>query len=249
MASENLKSLRALLIEDDPTTSRSLELILRANGIMCDVASIGTEGLEIAKLYDYDIIILDLLLPDVDGYEILLRLRAAKIETPILILSGLSSIDNKIRGFSAGADDYLTKPFDKNEVLARIWAIVRRSKGLSESKVKVNNLIINLDSKTVEFNATETDTKKLDLTKSEYAILHLLALRKNSLVTKEMILNKLYESCSRDEPDIKIVDVFICNLRRKLFKISEGRKYIKTLWGRGYMLSENVGEEKKENIN
>ena len=119
--------MRVLLVEDDTSTAKSIELMLKSEGYIVDTTDLGEDGLEIGKIYDYDIIILDLMLPDMDGYEVLKRLRAAKVETPILILSGLSELDNKIKGLGFGADDYLTKPFDKRELVARIQAIVRRS--------------------------------------------------------------------------------------------------------------------------
>ncbi|QEK39408.1 response regulator transcription factor CtrA [Candidatus Sneabacter namystus] len=222
---------KVLLIEDDPITARSVELILTSHNMICDTAHIGTEGLEIAKIHDYDLIILDLVLPDVDGYEVLLRLRAAKVQAPVLILSGLTSPEKKIRGFSIGADDYLTKPFDKEELVARIKAIIRRSKGLSDSTIRFDKVVINLDAKSVE-----VEGKPLKLTNSEYTILHLLALRKGTVVSKEMFLNHLYRG--REEPDVKIIDVFVCKLRKKLSDASGGVNYIETVWGRGHMLKD-----------
>ena len=121
--------MRALLVEDDQATARSIGLILKSENIVVDVTDLGEEGLEVGRLYDYDIILLDLMLPEMDGYEVLRRLREAKVETPILILSGLAELDHKIKGLGFGADDYLTKPFDRRELVARIQAIVRRSKG------------------------------------------------------------------------------------------------------------------------
>ena len=142
--------MRVLLVEDDTTTSKSIEMMLRSDGYVCDTTDMGEDGLEIGKLYDYDIIILDLMLPDIDGYEVLRRLRAAQVKTPILILSGLTSLDEKIKGLGFGADDYLTKPFDKRELVARLQAIVRRSKGHSESVIRTGKLAVNLDARTVE---------------------------------------------------------------------------------------------------
>ncbi len=223
--------MRVLLIEDDPSTARSVELALAAEGIICDTAELGEEGLEIGKLYDYDIIILDLMLPDIDGYEVLLRLRSAKVKIPILILSGLSSIDQKIKGLGFGADDYLTKPFNRGELIARIQAIVRRSKGHSESVIRFDKVAINLDTRGVE-----VDSKIVKLTNKEYAILELLAMRKGTVLTKEMFLNHLYGGM--DEPEIKIIDVFVCKLRKKLADASDGTNYIETVWGRGYMLKD-----------
>ena len=223
--------MRVLLIEDDSSTARSIELALAAEGIICDTAEVGVNGVEIGKIYDYDIIILDLMLPDIDGYEVLLRLRSAKIKTPILILSGLASVDQKIKGLGFGADDYLTKPFNKGELIARIQAIVRRSKGHSESVLRFDKVKINLDTRVVE-----VDGNSVHLTNKEYAILELLAMRKDIVITKEMFLNHLYSSM--DEPEIKIIDVFVCKLRKKLSEASGGVNYIETVWGRGYMLKD-----------
>jgi two-component system cell cycle response regulator CtrA len=127
--------MRALIVEDDPITARSIALILKSEKIVVDITELGADGLEVGRLYDYDIILLDLMLPDMDGYEVLRRLRDAKVETPILILSGLAELDNKIKGLGFGADDYVTKPFDRRELIARIQAIVRRSKGHASSVV------------------------------------------------------------------------------------------------------------------
>jgi two-component system cell cycle response regulator CtrA len=198
----------------------------------------GEDGLEIGKLYDYDIIILDLMLPDIDGYEVLRRMRAAKIDTPILILSGLSGLDDKLKGLGFGADDYLTKPFDKRELVARIQAIVRRSKGHSESIIRTGKIAVNLDARTVE-----VEGQPLHLTGKEYGILELLSLRKGTTLTKEMFLNHLYGGM--DEPELKIIDVFVCKLRKKLANSTGGENYIETVWGRGYMLRdpEMAGEK------
>ncbi len=202
--------MRVLLVEDDANTAQSIELILKSEGY-------------------YDIIILDLMLPDIDGYEVLRRLRSSRVNTPILILSGLSELDNKIKGLGFGADDYLTKPFDRRELLARIQAIVRRSKGHSESVIKTGKLTVNLDTRTVE-----VETQPLHLTGKEYGILELLSLRKGTTLTKEMFLNHLYGGM--DEPELKIIDVFVCKLRKKLSNATGGENYIETVWGRGYVL-------------
>src|ERR1700744_2746750 len=142
--------MRVLLVEDDSATAASIEMMLRAEGFICDTTDLGEDGLEIGKLYDYDIIILDLMLPDIDGYEVLRRLRAARVRTPILILSGLGELDHKIKGLGFGADDFLTKPFDKRELVARIHAIIRRAKGHSESVIRTGRFTVNLDPRPVE---------------------------------------------------------------------------------------------------
>jgi two-component system cell cycle response regulator CtrA len=231
--------MRVLLVEDDQSTAKSIELMLKSENYVVDMTDMGEEGLEIGKLYEYDIIILDLMLPDLDGYEVLKRLRAAKIETPILILSGLSELDSKLKGLGFGADDYLTKPFDKRELMARIQAIVRRSKGHAQSIITTGPLAVNLDSRTVEI-----DGKALHLTSKEYGIIELLSLRKGATLTKEMFLNHLYGGM--DEPEVKIIDVFICKLRKKIEKISdEGGNCIETVWGRGYVMRDPKPVEKE----
>lgn len=221
--------MRVLLIEDDASTAKAIELSLATEGIVCDVAHQGEEGLEVGQIYDYDIIILDMMLPDIDGFEILRRFRSAKVKTPILILSGLSSPDNKIKGLGVGADDYVTKPFNKGELLARIQAIVRRSKGHSDSVIKTGKMVINLEERSVEM-----DGAPLHLTNKEYSIVELLSLRKGQPLTKEMFLNHLYGGI--DEPELKIIDVFMCKLRKKLQDAAGGDNYIETLWGRGYIM-------------
>jgi two-component system cell cycle response regulator CtrA len=203
---------------------------------VCDCTDLGEDGLEIGKLYDYDLIILDLMLPDMDGYEVLRRLRSARIQTPILILSGLSEPDQKVKGLGFGADDYLTKPFDKAELIARIQAIVRRSKGYAQSLIRTGKLTVNLDTRTVEVNGLP-----LHLTGKEYGILELLSLRKGTTLTKEMFLNHLYGGM--DEPELKIIDVFVCKLRKKLSTATGGANYIETVWGRGYVLRDPQGGE------
>ncbi len=222
--------MRVLLVEDDAAMQKSIQLMLSAEGgYIVDATSLGEDGLEIGKLYDYDIIILDLMLPDMDGYEVLRRLRASRVNTPILILSGLSDLDNKIKGLGFGADDYLTKPFDKRELIARVQAIIRRSKGHSESIIRTGKLTVNLDAKTATVEGAP-----LHLTGKEYGILELLSLRKGTTLTKEMFLNHLYGGM--DEPELKIIDVFVCKLRKKLTTATEGENYIDTVWGRGYVL-------------
>ena len=231
--------MRVLLVEDDSATAKSIELMLKSEGYVCDSTDLGEDGLEIGKLYDYDIIILDLMLPDIDGYEVLRRLRASNVETPVLILSGMAELDAKIKGLGFGADDYLTKPFDKRELVARIQAIVRRAKGHSDSIIKTGRLTVNLDTRTAE-----VEGQPLHLTGKEYGILELLSLRKGTTLTKEMFLNHLYGGM--DEPELKIIDVFVCKLRKKLAAACGGSNYIETVWGRGYVLRDPVEETQDE---
>ena len=208
--------MRVLLIEDEPTTAKAIELMLTTEGFNVYTTDLGEEGLDLGKLYDYDIICLDLNLPDMHGYD-------------VLILSGIAEMDSKVRSFGFGADDYVTKPFHREELIARIHAVVRRSKGHSQSVIRTGKLAVNLDAKTVE-----VDGNRVHLTGKEYAMLELLSLRKGTTLTKEMFLNHLYGGM--DEPELKIIDVFICKLRKKLALACGGDNYIETVWGRGYVL-------------
>ncbi len=221
--------MRILLVEDDPTTSKSIELMLTHANLNVYATDLGEEGIDLAKLYDYDLILLDLNLPDMNGHEVLRQLRIARVETPILILSGADDTESKIKGFGFGADDYMTKPFHREELVARIHAIIRRSKGHSQSIIHTGQVAVNLDAKTVE-----VEGKAVHLTGKEYQMLELLSLRKGTTLTKEMFLNHLYGGM--DEPELKIIDVFICKLRKKLSNATGGDNYIETVWGRGYVL-------------
>lgn len=225
--------MRVLLVEDDLATSKSIELMLANANLNVYATDLGEEGIDLAKLYDYDIILLDLNLPDMTGHEVLRQVRLAKIDTPILILSGMDDTENKIKGFGFGADDYMTKPFHREELVARIHAIVRRSKGHAQSIINTGRISVNLDAKTVS-----VDKELMHLTGKEYQMLELLSLRKGTTLTKEMFLNHLYGGM--DEPELKIIDVFICKLRKKLSEGLGGENYIETVWGRGYVLREPV---------
>ena len=201
--------MRVLLIEDDSATAQSIELMLKSESFNVYTTDLGEEGVDLGKLYDYDIILLDLNLPDMSGYEVLRTLRVARVQTPVLILSGINEMDSKVRSFGFDADDYVTKPFHREELVARIHAIVRRSKGHSQSVIRTGKLAVNLDAKTVE-----VESERVHLTGKEYAMLELLSLRKGTTLTKEMFLNHLYGGM--DEPELKMIVVFICKLRKKL---------------------------------
>jgi two-component system, cell cycle response regulator CtrA len=228
--------MRALLIEDDSFASASIELMLKSEKLNVSTATLGEEGINLSKLYDYDIILLDLNLPDMPGFEVLRRLRACNVKTPTLILSGLTGVEDKVRGLEGGADDYMTKPFHKDELLARIYAIVRRAKGYTRSLILIDDLVINLDTKTAKIGGN-----RVSLTAKEYEMLELLAARKGMTLTKEMLLNHLYGGA--DEPSMKIIDVFMCKLRKKLADASGGKNYIDTMWGRGYVMRHPSNKE------
>jgi two-component system cell cycle response regulator CtrA len=226
--------MRVLLVEDDLTSARGISLMLKSGGAVVDQADNGEEALELVRHYDYDIVVLDLMLPDIEGYEVVRRMRSARDDTPVLILSGLSRPQAKVKGLGIGADDFITKPFDKAELLARMQAIVRRSKGFSQPLLTVGALQLNLDSREVTIGQ-----RPVHLTGKEYAILELLVLRKGMVLTKEAFLNHLYGGL--DEPEMKIIDVFICKLRKKLAQAGADN-LIGTVWGRGYMIREPISE-------
>ena len=230
------KRMRVLLIEDDSTTAQSIELMLTSEGFNVYTTDLGEEGVDLGKIYDYDLILLDLELPDMSGMDVLRTLRVGKISTPIMFLTGTSGIDMKVKSFSGGADDYITKPFHKDELVARIHAVIRRSKGHAQSVIKTGDIVLNLDARMVEVGGV-----RVHLTGKEYQILELLSLRKGTTLTKEMFLNHLYGGM--DEPEAKIIDVFICKLRKKLDLAGGGASYIETVWGRGYVLRDPYGAE------
>jgi two-component system, cell cycle response regulator CtrA len=226
--------MRVLLVEDDITAARGVALILKSGTAVVDHAASGEEALELVRHYDYDIMVLDLMLPDMEGYEVLRRMRLGRNHTPVLVLSAVTRPEAKVKALGLGADDVMTKPFDKAELLARVQAVVRRSKGFSQPRLRVGAMQLNLDSREVTVNGQE-----VHLTGKEYAILELLVLRKGMVLTKEAFLNHLYGGM--DEPEMKIIDVFVCKLRKKL-ALAGADNLIGTVWGRGYMIREPAGE-------
>ena len=228
--------MRILLIEDDRATAQSIELMLKSAGFNVYATDLGEEGLDLGKVYDHDIILLDLNLPDMSGFQVLRSLRVSKVKTPILILSGLAGIEDKVKALGFGADDYMTKPFHKDELVARIHSIVRRSRGHAQSVIETDGLTVNLNTRTIAINGTP-----VHLTLNEYKMIELLSVRKGSTLSKEMFLNHLYSGIN--EPSQKIIDVFMCKLRKKLANASGGKEYIETVWGRGYTLRQPTNEE------
>jgi two-component system cell cycle response regulator CtrA len=221
--------MRVLIIEDNNSTAQTIELALAKEGIICDRAELGEDGLGVSKLYKHDLMILDLMLPDISGYDVLKRLRESKRDVPVLILSGLGASEEKVKGLGFGADDYLTKPFNMSELVARVKAIIRRSHGHPDSVIEIGDLSINLD-----LHNTKIGAQIVHLTTKEQALLELLALRRGQIVTKEQFLTHLYNGI--DEPELKIIDVFVCKMRKKIEEASGGINYIETIWGRGYSL-------------
>ena len=225
--------MRVLMIEDDRAVARGIELTLKAEGFNVYVTDLGEEGIDLGKIYDYDLILLDLSLPDMNGMEVLRTLRAGRIDTPVMILSGSGETETKVKTLGGGADDYITKPFNRDELIARIHAVVRRSKVHAQSVIRTGEIAVNLDGKVVEVHG-----ERVHLTGKEYQMLELLSLRKGATLTKEMFLNHLYGGM--DEPELKIIDVFICKLRKKLRALTTDH-CIETVWGRGYVLRDPTG--------
>ena len=225
--------MHILVIEDDKITNQNICLLLKRERMIPEAAYSGLEGLELIKLYEYDLVILDLILPDMNGLEIVKQIRQQKNDVPVLILSGLNQTDKKVECLNAGADDYLTKPYERIELLARIKALIRRSRGISNACISVGKMNIDMNTKTVYVG-----DKLIPLTAKEYALLELLALKKGITVGKETCLNQLYGIID-EPPDSKIIDVFLCKMRRKIKELTGGEDYIQNVRGRGYILSEN----------
>ena len=233
--------MRVISVEDDPNTAKIIEMMLTHANLNVYCTDMGGEGIDLAKLYDYDLILLDLNLPDMTGHEVLRQLRLARITTPILILSGTDDTESKIRGFGFGADDYLTKPFHREELIVRIHAIIRHSKVQLQSIIRTGKIAVNLDAKTVE-----VDGETVHLTGKEYQMLGLLSLRKGTTLTKEMFLNHLCGGMN--EPELKIIDVFVCKLRKKLVEATGEDSCIQTVWGRGYVLKDPLPDMATQKI-
>jgi two-component system cell cycle response regulator CtrA len=226
--------MKILLVEDNPVASRNVELQLTAEGNNVSVTDLGEEALELAELYDYDVILLDLDLSDMAGIEVLKSLRASKLGTPVIVVTATLDVETKVQVLAAGADDFLTKPFHKAELAARINAIVRRSCGHARSIIRIGSISLDMNTRMVDVAGVQ-----IHLTPSEYKILELLVLRRNTVITKDMCLNHLYNGLK--DPAQKIIDVFICKLRKKLIQSTDCA--IETVWGGGYMLRETSSGE------
>ena len=227
--------MRVLLVEEDLIAARGITLMLKAAGAVVDQTDSGEDSLELLRHYEYDIVLLDLTLPDIEGFEVVRRIRLARNDTPVVVLSSIALPQARVKALSLGADDFITKPYDKAELLARMQAIVRRSKGFSQPTVRMGRLELNLDSREVL-----VDGRDIRLTGKEYSILELLVLRKGMVLTKEAFLNHLYGGM--DEPEVKIIDVFVCKLRKKLARAGADG-VIGTIWGRGYVIRESATQE------
>jgi two-component system cell cycle response regulator CtrA len=232
--------MRILLVDGDISSARTLSDKLKAGGAAVDVAEAGQETLALARLHDYDIAIIELRLPDMDGYEVIRRLRAAGVETPVIMLSTATQPAARVMAFSVGADDFVARPFDDAELLARLQAVVRRSRGLSKPTLTVGALRLDLGAKAATFGGTA-----VNLTGKEYAVLELLTVRKGLAQNKEAFIAHLYGGM--DEPERKIIDVYICKLRRKLAEAG-ARNLITTVFGGGYVLRDPPRAEEQPNL-
>jgi two-component system cell cycle response regulator CtrA len=221
--------MKILLIEDEYVTSHGIELVLRNEDIYVDISAEGEEGIDLTRHFDYDAIILDLNLPGMSGFEVLRCLRRANVDTPVIILSGLAAIDSKIKALNHGADDYMTKPFSNEELVGRLRALVRRSKGYSDSRISFGQMTLDLVAKTVE-----ADGRRIKLSGKEYQILELLSLRRGVAVSKETLINHIYSD--GEGPDSPTIGLFMCRLRKKLAAASGGGHYIETVRDQGYLM-------------
>ena len=219
--------MHILLVEDDPSASRSVQAMLKGEGYKIRATALGEEAISLASHEEYDIIILDLTLPDMTGFQVLHSLRRDKVDTPVLVLSGDEKVESRVKALGLGADDYLLKPFRKEELLARLNAVNRRAHSFSRSSIQAGPITLNLDEKTVEANGS-----RVSLTVKEYNILETLTSRRGAVISKDTLLNQLYGGV--DEPEPKIIDVFVCKLRKKLAAATGGGRYIRTVWGIGY---------------
>ncbi len=215
--------MRVLLVEDEIDLQESLAQALREDGYAVDTASNGEDGLYKATVWEYDVIILDWMLPKLNGLELLRRLRKEK-KTPVILLTARDTVTDRVTGLDEGADDYLIKPFSLHELLARVRSIIRRSTGNASNRIAIGSLEIDLASKTVKESGTP-----IELTAREYSMLELLVVNAGKLVSRTMIYNHIFDE--QDDTLSNLVDVHISHLRKKL-----GKDLIETRRGQGYIL-------------
>ncbi len=211
------------------------EMVLQQHGIRTEQAISGREALEFLRLYDYDLVLMDLHLPDVPAYEVVRMMRAASLKTPVVIMSDTASVQTKVKALDQGADDFLVTPCDAEEVLARIRAVVRRSQGHTNSTLTLGPVELLLDRRDVRVHG-----ESLHLSRREYAVLELLFLKRGVVLDKGAFLTHLYSGL--DEPEMKTIDVIICRLRKKLANAGVA-SLIDTVWGCGYILRETSLEQ------
>lgn len=215
--------MRILVVEDEPRLRRSLAQALREEGYAVDTAEAGDEGLFKAESYDYDAVVLDIMLPRLDGWEVLARLRRRK-KTPVLMLTARDATRDRVRGLDTGADDYLVKPFDLHELLARLRALIRRAAGQARAELVVRDVVIDTRARTVTRAG-----QPVTLTPREYAILEFLALHQGAVVTRTALYEHLFDET--DDTLSNLLDVHVFSIRKKL-----GAELITTRRGQGYCI-------------
>ncbi|MDB5734362.1 MAG: ctrA [Alphaproteobacteria bacterium] len=220
--------MRVLLIENDQALKRRIEMILRGEDMCAEAVEEGEDGIECAHHFDYDVIVLDLTLPDISGFEVIQRLRRMRVATPIIVLSGADLLADRIKALNAGADDCMTKPFCKDELVARIRAMVRRSRGHSNSVISIGTINLNFCAKTVEAHG-----HRIPLSGKEYQILELLALRCGVTVSKETLISHIY--VDGEGPESYTIGLFMYRLRKKL-AAAGAASHIETVRQQGYLI-------------
>lgn len=221
--------MRILIIEDEQNLAKILKQGFEENGFTVELSFDGEEGLYMAENYPYDAILLDIMLPLLDGISILKKLRMKDCNVPILMLTAKGEVENRIQGLNTGADDYISKPFDFSELLARLRAAIRRNKGAVSPLIEIGDLIIDTNSRTVK-----RGNKEIKLSSKEYNLLEYLVLHNGRVVSRTEIVEHIYDT--EFDLDSNIIDVYINYLRNKIDKGFE-KKLIKTVRGAGYILS------------
>ena len=222
--------MRILFIDDDTVFANALSEMLEEQNIQVDQATCGKSGHELADIYDYEAILLDLGLPDMTGSDVLNELRKNGDETLVIVLSGQTEIETRLTCLNLGAVDYLTKPVHSKGLVARLEALVRRANGHCKNVLEFGELMLDLHARQACVHG-----RQLDLTNKEYQMLELLCLRSGRVVSKETFLDHLYGGI--DEPEMKIIDVFICKLRKKISREIQDAALIETVWRRGYRVN------------
>lgn len=223
--------MRVLHIEDDMSTADATGLALNLDRIETVHAEFGEDGIALAEAESFDAILLDLNLPDMRGQDVVRRLRAGGIDTPVIVLSGDPSPQARVTLLKLGADDFVCKPYASQELVARLRAVNRRAGQHKVSQIRCGKLIVDIASKTAS-----AQSSPLNLTGREYAMLEHFAQRQGATLSKSALMAQLYGGM--DEPDAKIIDVFVCKLRKKLSDATGGQEYIHTVWGSGYQMRE-----------
>lgn len=218
--------MRVLIVEDNPKMALAIQTGLKENGFAADVCHTGYEGEDLAAIEPYDVIVLDLMLPDRDGMEVCSNLRRRKISTPIIMLTALSSTDDKVTGLNAGADDYITKPFEFEELLARIRAMLRRGEATESRTLRCDDLVLDLYTR----RATRGE-QTFELSNKEYGLLEYLMRNQNRVLSRTQIGEKVWDM--NFEPSSNVIDVYISSLRKKVDRGFD-RELIHTIKGAGY---------------